>query len=406
MKRKQKVLLVHNYYKIPGGEDTVLKNEKLLLEQHGHEVLLYTRSNQEMESFSIWQKLLLPFTALFSLRTYREVKCLIKRERPDIVHVHNTLTLITPSVYYAAFACGVPVVQTMHNFRLLCPGAAFVREGKICEDCVEHGLGCAVRHSCYRGSKLQTLMSVAILWMHRRLGTYRRLFYICLTDFNRKKLLLLNRQGKQKGKRGRKIIDEDRIFVKTNFVWRPQNIEVQKKDQYLFVGRLDILKGIRFLLKTWKCFPEKKLLICGSGPEEDWVRTFIKENHMGQVELLGQVSHEEVMRLAAESKALLMPTLWYEGQGLVLLESYAVGTPVLASDLGNPGDIVIPEVTGFRFAPGDEESLREAVKKLDKGSMWDTKSVYEEKYSPEKNYEKLKKVYDCVVRSVSSEIKS
>lgn len=423
MKEKQTILLIHNYYKVPGGEDVAVANEKRLLEQHGHEVLLYTRSNQEMESFSIWQKLLLPFTSLFSLRTYREVKRLIKKERPDIVHVHNTLTLISPSVYYAALACGVPVVQTMHNFRLLCPGAAFVRDGKICEDCVEHGLGCAVRHGCYRGSKLQTLMSAAILWLHRRLGTYRRLFYICLTEFNREKLLLLNRSGgslsvrqerKQVGKRkgspkesrSRKVIDEERIFVKTNFVWRPPEREVQKKDQYLFVGRLDILKGICFLLETWRKFPDRKLLICGSGPEEEWVRTFVKTNHMDQVEVLGQVPHEEVMRLAAESRALLMPALWYEGQGLVLLESYAVGTPVLASALGNPGDIIIPGVTGFRFAPGNGESLKEAVEKLEKKTVWDTRQVYEEQYSPEKNYEKLKEIYDCVVRSAYPEARA
>lgn len=401
--KKQKVLLIHNYYKIPGGEDVAVANEKRLLEQHGHEVLLYTRSNQEMESFSILQKLLLPFTALFSLRTYREVKRLIKREKPDIVHVHNTLTLISPSVYYAAFACGVPVVQTMHNFRLLCPAATFVREGKICEDCVEHGLDCAVRHSCYRGSKLQTLMSVAILRLHRLLGTYRRLFYICLTDFNKGKLLLLNRQGK---KQNGNIIDEERIFVKTNFVWRPPKSEVQKKDQYLFVGRLDILKGIRFLLETWREFPDRKLLICGKGPEEEWVRTFVKTNHMDQVDVLGQVPHEEVMRLAAESRALLMPALWYEGQGLVLLESYAVGTPVLASALGNPGDIIIPGVTGFRFAPGNGESLKEAVEKLEKKTVWDTRQVYEDQYSPEKNYEKLKEIYDCVVRSAYPEARA
>ena len=398
MIRKQKILLVHNYYKIPGGEDIAVASEKLLLEQHGHEVLLYSRSNQELDSFPAWKKALLPLTALFSLRTYREVKRLIREEQIDIVHVHNTLSLVSPSVYYAAFACGVPAVQTMHNFRLLCPAATFVRDGKICEDCVERGLGCAVRHNCYRDSKFQTLMSAAILKLHRMLGTYRGLFYICLTDFNKEKLLLLNRGGKT-------VIREDRVFVKTNFVWRPQigNAEVREESQYLYVGRLDVLKGVRVLLEAWREFPDRKLLICGKGPEEGWIRKFVRENQMGQVELLGQVSHDEVMRLAARSRALIMPSLWYEGQGLVLLESYAVGTPVLASALGNMKNIVVPGVTGCCFAPGDAKALREAVEKLEERREWDTKPVYEAYYSPEKNYEILKAVYDRAEEAFSQE---
>ena len=121
---------------------------------------------------------------------------------------------------------------------------------------------------------------------------------------------------------------------------------------------------------------------------------------MSQIECLGQLTHEEVLDVIGESKALVMPTLCYEGQGLVLLESYAVGTPVLASDLGNVGNIVIPGVTGFRFEPGNSESLKEAIKKLETQKKWDTKSVYERYYAPEGNYEKLKQIYDYAVKTV------
>ncbi len=387
--KKQKVLLIHNYYKIPGGEDVAVANEKRLLEQHGHEVLLYTRSNQEMESFSIWQKLFLPFTALFSLRTYREVKCLIKRERPDIVHVHNTLTLISPSVYYASFTCGVPVVQTMHNFRLLCPAATFMRNGNVCEDCVHYGLQCAIHHGCYRDSKIQTLISVAVLKMHRIFGTYRRLNYICLTDFNKQKLLQLNRNGKR-------IVKPENIYIKPNFVWRENSTIYDRKEQYIYVGRLDLLKGIYVLLEAWKEFPDKKLLICGSGPEEAKVKQYIEKNRMNQVSLLGQLSHEKVLNLIRESKALLMPTLWYEGQPMVILESYAVGTPVIGSNLGNVSSMVIPGATGMKFKPGDAEALRTAIRVMDKTDMWDVPKIYDALYSPEKNYEILKKIYEDV----------
>lgn len=393
MERKQRVLLIHNYYKIPGGEDIVVANEKRLLETYGHEVVLYTRTNKELDTLSFGKKLLLPFPSIFSLRTYREVKRLIQKEKIEIVHVHNTLNLISPSVYYAAFACGVPVVQTMHNFRLLCPAATFVRNGHICEDCVERGLGCAVRYGCYRGSRVQTLVNAAILKLHRMLGTYRKLFYICLTEFNKEKLLLLNQKG-------RNIVREQNIFVKSNFIWPPETKERQKKDQYVYVGRLDAIKGIRFLLEAWREFPDKKLIICGSGPEEAWIKKYIQENQMSQVECLGQIPYEEVLNIIGESKALVMPTLWYEGQGLVLLESYAVGTPVLASDLGNPGNITISGVTGYHFTPGDVSSFKEAIKKLETKTEWDTKSIYEKYYAPEANYEKLKQIYDYAEKAV------
>lgn len=390
MKGKQRVLLVHNYYKIPGGEETVVENEKRLLEEHGHFVCLYTRNNKEMDGFSAWRKLLLPLTSLFSLRTYCDVKKLIRENEIDIVHVHNTLTLVSPSVYYAAFACGKPVVQTVHNFRLLCPAAIFLRDGEVCEDCVAGGLGCAIRHKCYRNSRLQSLVSAGILALHRFLGTYRRLFYICLTDFNREKLLLLNQGGK------RKRIDPERVFVKPNFVNSTSSQlrnEVLRKDQYLYVGRLERLKGIHILLDAWKAFPEKKLVICGNGPEEEWARSYIHVNHLTGVELLGMRPHEEVLRLMSESRALILPTMWYEGQPMVILESYAAGTPVIASDIGNTGNMVEPGVTGLRFASGNVESLRQAVARMDRESGWDTRTTYERKYTWENNYELLRQIY-------------
>ena len=165
--KKKKILIVHNYYQIPGGEDTVVANEKKMLEDHGHEVVLYTRSNSEIKTMFGVQKALLPLTTVFNYRTYKDVKQLIKTEKIEIVHVHNTLTLISPAVYYAAYSCKIPVVQTMHNFRLLCPGATFYRDGHICEDCVSRGLWCAVKNGCYRGSRIQTLVCVASTVIHR-----------------------------------------------------------------------------------------------------------------------------------------------------------------------------------------------------------------------------------------------
>ena len=167
---KKKILIVHNYYQIPGGEDTVVANEKKLLEDHGHEVILYTRHNAELKTMSKIRKLALVFTTIYNPRTVKDIKRIIKENSIDIVHVHNTLNLISPSVYYAARSCKVPVARTIHNFRLLCPGATFYRDGHICEDCVEHGLRCALKHSCYRGSRLQTLVCVISTKIHRMTG--------------------------------------------------------------------------------------------------------------------------------------------------------------------------------------------------------------------------------------------
>ena len=209
--KKPTILIIHNYYQIPGGEDTVVANEKKLLEDNGHKVILYTRDNGEINRMSRLKKLLLPFMTIYNPHSARDVKKIIKKEHIDIVHVHNTLNLISPSVCYAAVRCGIPVVQTVHNFRFICPGALLYRDGHVCEDCPGKGLMCAVKHGCYRGSKPQTLVLVISALLHRTTGIYRRMNFICLTEFNRQKLLLINRK--------KLLIDPARVFVKPNFTF-------------------------------------------------------------------------------------------------------------------------------------------------------------------------------------------
>ena len=176
---KERVLMVHNFYQIGGGEHTVFENEKRLLKDNGHYLCEYTRDNAEISKSKI-TKLFLPFTTVFSFKTYREVKRLIRKEKIDIVHCHNTFPLISPSVYYAAWKCKVPVVQTIHNFRFICPNGVFFRDNKTCEDCLNKGLSCSLKHSCYRNSKIQTLVLVNMLRFHRIIGTYKKLDYIFL----------------------------------------------------------------------------------------------------------------------------------------------------------------------------------------------------------------------------------
>ena len=269
---KKKILIVHNYYQIPGGEDTVVINEKHMLEKNGHEVILYSRSNTELKEMGKLSKLFLPFITVFNLKTFCDIRKVIKGSKIDIVHVHNTLNLISPSVYYAAKSLKVPIVQTVHNFRLLCPNATFYRDGHICEDCVNKGLICAVKHNCYRGSKLQTLACVINTKLHRLTGIYSKLNYICLTEFNKKKLLYLRQ------------IRNANIYVKPNFVEDMEKFVPAEKreDQYVFAGRLDKLKGIDILLKAWAKIGENapRLVVCGTGPEEQWCKDFVEQNNV------------------------------------------------------------------------------------------------------------------------------
>lgn len=385
---KKNILMVHNYYQIPGGEDTVVANEKKMLEEHGHKVILYSRNNSELKQMTKWRKLTLPFLTVFNPRTYSDIKRLIRAEHIDIVHVHNTLNLISPSVYYAARAMRIPVVQTIHNFRLLCPSATFYRDGHICEDCVTKGLLCAVKYSCYRGSKMQTLACVISTKIHRMTGIYGKINYICLTEFNREKLLKL------------KQIEPERVFVKPNFVESDDGYvpKENRENQFVFAGRLDKLKGINVLFEAWKQMGETapRLIVCGTGPMEKWCRDFLEENPTCNVEIKGFVPNKEVRKLVAKCRALILPTQWYEGFPMSIVEAFSVGTPVICSDLGNAGNLVRDSVTGCKFKENSVEGLVLAVKRC-KGMCNKVFSEYQSKYTPSKNYEKLSYIYLHVI---------
>jgi len=373
----------------------VVENEKKLLESRGHKVVLYTRNNSDLDSLGLMGKLMLPINTVFSIKTYNEVKAIIKKEKIDILHVHNTLNLVSPSVYYAGFACKIPVVQTVHNFRLLCPGATFYRDGKICEDCLGHGLGCAIRHKCYRGSFINTLASVMTLQIHRLIGTYKKLNYICLTDFNKKKLLNL------------KGIKESQIFIKPNFTSAKNTIDSasDKKDGYIFVGRLEKIKGIDVLLKAWRILGDKapKLTICGSGDLEDKCKKYIEKYGLSCVDLLGQTPNDVVKELIQQSKALIFSTQVYEGFPVTIAESFMMHTPVIVGDIGNAGSLIEDGVTGRKFVYNSPESLAKIVEEYESDDIEDmcdkAYEVYLKNYTEDMNYAMLMDIYDkCVLK--------
>ena len=389
MDKKPSVLLVHNYYKLPGGEDTVVANERKLLEDHGHKVVLYSRNNSELENLGPLKKMVLPFVAIFNVKTYKNIKEIIRKEKIDIIHVHNTLTLISPSAYYAAFSSDIPVVQTVHNFRMICPGALLYYGDNVCEKCIHDSLKYALKQKCYRNSKVLTLAIASILKVHRILKTYKKINYICLTEFNKNKLLEGN---------GNKFFDESKMFIKPNFSLGPRQIipYIARKRQFVFVGRPEKVKGIDILLKAWRQIKDFKLVICGTCDEMDKIKEYICIHHMENVILMGKVENNIVKKILAESLAMIMPSQWYEGFPMVIVESYSCGTPVLGSDMGNTGTLICDGITGYKFRHDSSFDLQQKV--LQMHDM--TESCYaffKENFDAELNYKKLLEIYNEVM---------
>ena len=384
---KQNVLIVHNHYQHTGGEANVAENETRLLQEHGHAVFHYTRDNAELAGCSAFKKLLLPFTALFSLRTYRAVRRLIRAHQIDIVHVHNTVPLISPSVYYAAWSLGVPVVQTVHNYRFLCPNGMLYRDGRVCEACLQKSLLCAVRYGCYRGSRAQSLVLAASVGLHRLLGTYRRIeAYIALTPFAREKLSAK--------------LPLARIAVKPNIVDVPgAPVPYAAHDgAYVFFGRLDRQKGVYVLLEAFKRLPDCRLTVVGGGPEEAGMRAFLAEHGMQNVVMTGELPHAEALMRVARARAFVMPTQWYEGLPLTVLESFSLGTPVVGSALGNVGGLLCEWGGGFAFDQTSPEALAACIRSLTNETLLEASeqalAAADALCDREQNYQMLMEIYE------------
>ncbi|MBD5539828.1 MAG: glycosyltransferase family 4 protein [Lachnospiraceae bacterium] len=402
--KRLRILQVHNYYRIAGGEEQVVKNEGNMLKNRGHKVWLYTRESKEISCMNLWEKLCLPLTSFFSIRTYRDVKLLIRENRIDLVHVHNTLPFISPSVFYAALTSHVPVVLTVHNFRLLCPNGVFYREGHICEECVKKGLLCSIKHGCYRDSRIQTLVCAAGIKLHRMLGTYGKLHYICLTEFNKKKLLQL------------KQIDEKKVFVKANFMNRTEEIKEvsHRKNRIIYAGRLEENKGIKLLLRAYKKLADDnrlkeeavpELVICGEGSLQKQCEHYVKKHHLNKVSFAGKVDNDRVRQMMAEARGIVIPTLLYEGFPMNVAEGYSVRTPVIGPDRGNTGDLIKDHVNGLKFEAGNAGALAAAVMACDPESCsFDLPDA--EEWTEEGNYRKLIEIYERCLEDVRKDKKA
>lgn len=386
------VLLIHNKYRFAGGEDSVVANELELLKANGNNVFVFYKTNSDIDSLHPLEKILLPLRTIFSFSAASEVKKLIRKHKIQIVHVHNTLPLISFSVYYAAKHCGCSLVQTIHNFRFLCPNGIFYRDEHLCQDCTK-SLICSVKHSCYRKSKLQSMLVALCLWFHRCIKTFLLPdAYIALTEFNKQKLAT--------------VIPPDKIFVKPNFTQDNADFSQPKtRDYFIFISRLDKNKGIYLLLEAFQSFPDETLVILGTGPEEEAIQHWIDSHHLTNIKLKGFTPHAEAIFSLYHAKALIFPTQCYEGFPVILAESFSVGTPVIGSNLGNTSSIVENGKTGLLF---QYDSVEDCISKItdfinspaDAYQMEEEcRSTFLQKYSPQKNYAQLLSIYTRISHS-------
>lgn len=389
-----KILQVHNFYQNPGGEDQVYAAEYELLSSRGHEVIRYEAHNDNLSQIS---GLRAAFTTHWNGETYRAVRRLLAEQQPDIIHCHNTFPLISPSLYYAAAAEGTPVIQTLHNYRLICPGANLFRQGHVCEDCVGAGIPYgAVLHRCYRNSRAASAVTASMLATHRVAGTWASKVhtYISVTNFARRKFI----EGG---------LPEEKVIVKPNFL--PMNPIAGNGDgsYAFFAARICAEKGIRTLLEAWKILNSRCRLaidmkIAGDGPLLKWGQTFTAG--MANVEWLGHVSHNEVMELTRRAQFLACPSIYHEGGPLTIVEALGCGTPVFASDLASLDDFVTEGQNGFRFRAGDAAHLAERIEWLlaRPELMPDLRKAarfsYEENYTAGRNYELLMNIYCNALR--------
>lgn len=341
-----KILVVHNEYRQPSGEAAVVAQETALLRQFGHKVSLYESSNWEISGLSGMR---LAWQAFWNFRAYREVRRIVGQEGIEICHVHNTFPLLSPAVYYAARAGGAAVVQTLHNYRLLCPAATLYRGGRICTDCVGKPFAlAAILHGCYRRSRSASALAAASTAFHRWLRTYER----CVDVF-----IALNAHARQLYIQGG--LPGERIVVKGNFLpAAPQNGR-SPASYVLYAGRLSQEKGVRTLLRAWQQYrPPLPLKIVGDGPLLHEVLQAIRPD---RVEYLGRASRAEVQELMAQAFLVVVPSEWYEPFPVVVMEALAAGTPVLATPNGGLATLIEDGKTGLFFEPGNAASLAQRV---------------------------------------------
>jgi glycosyltransferase involved in cell wall biosynthesis len=384
-----KIMVAHNAYQHKGGEDSVMESEVALLKNYGHSVEIFTRRNDDIEKMSITR---VAIQAVWSSPVAQDFEARLRAFQPEVIHVHNTFPLISPSIYWVANRLNIPVIQTLHNFRLLCPQAMFLRNAKVCEDCLGKVPWRGAMRGCYRESVPQSTLLASMITLHRAMGTWQNKVtrYIALNDFCRNKFI----QGG---------LPADRISIKPNFVDFDAPPE-GPRNGFLFVGRLSTEKGVKVLCQALPSLDTVSVRIAGTGPEAG-----ILEGINGLV-ALGALDMDQVRKEMVNATALVLPSIWYENFPRALVEAYGCGLPIIASRIGALSNLVEDGVTGLLFEPGNAKDLAEKMRwahqnpqlMADMGRQARVK--YETHFTAKRNYSQLLSIYSSAIAATQSRL--
>jgi len=389
---KPKILLVHDHYAHFGGEDAVFGAEKELLTARGHQISEYVEDNRRIEGMN---QLVLASQTIWSGRTTAGVREIIRSEHPDVVHCHNTFPLISPSIYWVCKEESVPVVQTLHNYRIMCPAGPFVRQTGLCEECMGKPFAWpGIVHGCYHDSRGTTAVIATMLAVHRALGTWRNrvTVYIALSEFARGKFL----EGG---------LPEEKIVVSPNFVAPDPGMREGQGNYALYVGRIAPEKGVRTLLKAWERMKIPiPLRILGDGPLRVELEAETLRNRLTNVSFKGRLARQEVLAATKGARFVVLPSECYENFPVVVAEAFACGVPVVGSALGSVAELVGDGPTGLQFKPEDPDDLAGKVqwawehpKEMEVFGL-NARAEYEAKYTADCKYGSLMKIYERAIR--------
>ncbi len=391
MRWPRSVLLVHNRYREAGGEDRVFNAECELLERRGHEVARLVLDNSEIPvDLPPISRLGLAVSTIWSRRSRRRLQEIIGRLKPDLAHFHNTFPLVSPACYSICKERAIPVVQTLHNYRLMCPNGLFFRDGRLCQDCLGRMLPSpGIVHGCYHSSRAETSVVAAMLFAHNLRRTWKREvdIYIALTEFARNQFILGG-------------LNPDRIAIKPNFV-HPDPGQGSSHGEFLFfAGRFVDYKGVDVLLRAWmENDLQIPLRLAGDGPLLAKVRLAAR-NHKN-IEYLGSLPHSAILREMHGAVALIFPSRVYETFGLSIVEAFSCGVPVIASGQGAMAEIVQHMRTGILFSPGDAQELAAKARwawshPTQLRSMRENaRREFEKNYTADANYDRLMSIYQA-----------
>ena len=383
-----RILFVHNKYKFRGGEDAVVQMEYELLTANGHAVDVLEFDNDEIND--LYSKIKTGIAAIYNRRSARLLEKKIKNFNPDIVHVHNLFFTASPAVLYKAKKMGVPVIMTVHNYRLICANALLLRDNHVCELCVNKIFPLdGIRYKCYRGSAMESALVTSITSIHKILATWKNKIdqFLVVSEFMKNKLQHSSLQ-----------LPEHKITVVANCAADiSANLE-NRSEYFLFAGRLSSEKGIDILLDSFAKLSAIKLVIAGAGPLQDLVQERIK--NLPNITYVGLQTKAQVTSLMKECKALVFPSRWYEGMPITIIEALAAGTPVIASMLGAMPEMIQDGHNGFLFEAGNSVALSDRIRSFDALNeqaarlYYNARQTYLDKYHPGIHYATLVSIYE------------